>query len=177
MLHYLPLMASSAADIKNFNTMKLSQLQAALGTMEGVTFKLPDGTEVPAHFHVTEVGAVTKHYIDCGGTLRQDVSISMQLWQASDYDHRLQASKLSNILELAKSTLQLPDAEVEVEYQGASTIERYALTTTKDGLQLLPIETACLALDACGVGDKVKVNLAGAVATATNYCSPDGGCC
>jgi len=32
------------------------------------SFKLPEGTYLPAHFHMTEVGLVTKHFVDCGGT-------------------------------------------------------------------------------------------------------------
>jgi len=33
---------------------------------------LENGTMVPEHFHVTEVGVVTKHFIDCGGTVRNE---------------------------------------------------------------------------------------------------------
>lgn len=31
-------------------------------------FKLENGNSVPEHFHVTEVGIITKDFIDCGGT-------------------------------------------------------------------------------------------------------------
>lgn len=50
--------------------MKLSEVKQALTNLESVTFVLPDGTQVPAHFHVTEVGANTRHFIDCGGQER-----------------------------------------------------------------------------------------------------------
>jgi len=46
--------------------MKLSQVKALLPTLENVTFKLENGSFVPEHFHVTEVGMVTKNFIDCG---------------------------------------------------------------------------------------------------------------
>ena len=154
--------------------MKLSQLETALTTMDHVSFDLPDGTTVPKHFHITEVGVVTKRYIDCGGTLRQEETISMQLWQAMDYDHRLKASKLANIIELAKNKLQLPDVHVEVEYQGSNTIERYSVQSNKTGFVLQPTKTACLALDACGIVETAKESIA---AVASNCCSPDGGCC
>ena len=48
--------------------MKLSEFLFALNQVESLDFKTPDGTAVPAHFHITEVGKVEKHFIDCGGT-------------------------------------------------------------------------------------------------------------
>ena len=48
---------------------------------------------VPSHFHVTEVGKITKHFIDCGGTVRNEEVVNFQLWQADDYDHRLHPEK------------------------------------------------------------------------------------
>ena len=50
--------------------MKLSQAKNILKSVETVNFTLPDGTSVPEHFHVTEVGLITKNFIDCGGTVR-----------------------------------------------------------------------------------------------------------
>jgi hypothetical protein len=50
--------------------MKISELKARLNDVDTLVFELPNGTTVPAHFHVTEVGLVTKHFIDCGGTVR-----------------------------------------------------------------------------------------------------------
>ena len=41
--------------------MKLSQIKNVLSTLETVTFQLPNGTFVPEHFHVTEVGIITKN--------------------------------------------------------------------------------------------------------------------
>ena len=51
-----------------------------------IAFQLPDGSLVPEHFHVTEVGKVTKHFIDCGGVLRKEEKINFQLWNANDYN-------------------------------------------------------------------------------------------
>jgi hypothetical protein len=50
----------------------------------------PDGDEILAHFHVTEVAHVTKRFIDCGGKLhdRQDACL-LQTWVADDCEHRL----------------------------------------------------------------------------------------
>jgi hypothetical protein len=54
--------------------MKLSEIKKKLDTLENVTFQLPDGTTVPEHFHVTEVGY--KNFIDCGGKVRNETVIS-----------------------------------------------------------------------------------------------------
>jgi len=56
----------------NSNKMKLSQVKNILKTVDAVNFILADGTAVPEHFHVTEVGLITKNFIDCGGTVRQE---------------------------------------------------------------------------------------------------------
>ena len=87
--------------------MKLKEL-----TTIGV--QLPNGELVLNHFHVTEVGIVSKHFIDCGGTVRKEEKINFQLWEANDYDHRLHPEKLLQIIELSEKTLALPDVEIEV---------------------------------------------------------------
>jgi hypothetical protein len=50
--------------------MKLSQFKLQLSSLSNLNFVLPNGTIIPKHFHVTEVGQITKHFIDCGGTVR-----------------------------------------------------------------------------------------------------------
>ena len=81
--------------------MKLSQIKNVLSTLENVTFQLPNGAFVPEHFHVTEVGLITKNFIDCGGTVRKETVVNFQLWDANDYDHRLKQQKLANIIALS----------------------------------------------------------------------------
>ena len=46
--------------------MKISQIKEKLKSLETISFQLPDGSLVPGHFHVTEVGRISKHFIDCG---------------------------------------------------------------------------------------------------------------
>lgn len=158
--------------------MKLSEIKQALTEMNEVKFILPSGTTVPAHFHVTEVGAVVRHFIDCGGTERLEKKVNFQLWVAGDEEHRLQAVKLIKIIDLAQQTLGLGDWEVEVEYQG-DTIGKYGLNLSADGFELTTTSTACLAQDACGIPDeKRKVSLATlGTADSSNCCTPGGGCC
>lgn len=157
--------------------MKLSQVKTLLPTLNNVAFKLENGTFVPAHFHVTEVGVVTKHFIDCGGTIRDEKKVSFQLWSANDYDHRLQAQKLLHIIELSEKKLGIEDAEVEVEYQ-SDTIGKYGLEFDGTNFILQSKDTACLASEKCGIPpEKKKVNLVELANTKSASCSPGGGCC
>ena len=106
--------------------MKLSKVKEILSTLNNVTFQLENGTFVPEHFHVTEVGMITNHFIDCGGVIRTEKVVNFQLWNANDYDHRLKPTKLLNIIQLSEEKLGIEDAEVEVEYQ-SQTIGKYDL--------------------------------------------------
>lgn len=87
---------------------------------------MPNGQLVPNHFHVTEVGKITKHFIDCGGTVRNEEVVNFQLWNSNDYDYRLHPEKLLNIIELSEKVLNIEDLEIEVEYQ-AETIGKFGL--------------------------------------------------
>ena len=51
--------------------MTLSDVQSALTSLSELVFVLPDGTRVPPHFHVTEVGQVDKYFVDCGDQVRK----------------------------------------------------------------------------------------------------------
>jgi hypothetical protein len=155
--------------------MKLSEIKSHLASITEVTFVLPNGQVVPQHFHVTEVGKVEKHFIDCGGTTRKETAINFQLFTADDYDHRLSASKLSSIIMLSEAELNLPDAEIEVEYQ-AETIGKYHLRFAAGRFHLQPTQTDCLAKDKCGIpAAKPKIKLA--ELQKANTCSPGSGCC
>lgn len=156
--------------------MKLSELKALLPGLESLTFTLEDGAAVPAHFHITEVGKVNREFIDCGGTVRNEYAVNLQLWNADDTDHRLEPAKLLNIIKLSEEKLGIADGDVEVEYQGA-TIGKYGLAVNGDTFVLTATQTACLAQDACGIAPaKTKVKLS-ELATAQSCCTPDSGCC
>lgn len=150
--------------------MKISEIKTALPGLEAVNFKLPDGTYLPPHFHVTEVGLVTKHFIDCGGTERKETVANFQLWEAGDYDHRLAPQKFLHILNLCKKILGEDDLEIEVEYQ-QNTIGKFGLEFDGKDFLLTSKQTACLAQDACGIPNKVEAQ------PASSCCSPKGGCC
>ena len=157
--------------------MKLSQVKALLPTLENVAFKLENGTLVPEHFHVTEVGMVTKNFIDCGGTIRNEKTVNFQLWNANDFDHRLKPTKLLKIIELSEKQLGNDDAEIEVEYQ-SETIGKYALAFDGTNFILQNKTTACLAQDACGIpSEKAKKNLSELSVNKNASCTTGGGCC
>lgn len=155
--------------------MKLSQAKTVLQALKTISFQLPNGKLVPSHFHVTEVGKISKHFIDCGGTVRNEEVINFQLWSDNDYDHQLHPEKLLNIIELSEKELNLGDEEIEVEYQG-ETIGKFGLEFNGKHFLLTNKQTDCLAKDKCGIpAKKKKVNLS----TLNNgsCCSPNTNCC
>ncbi len=156
--------------------MTLSQVKTALQNTSYLTFKLPNGSLVPEHFHVTEVGKIDKNYIDCGGTVRQEEIVSFQLWNANDYNHRLHPEKLYKIIELSEKVLQIdPAKEVEVEYQG-DTIQKFGLEFDGTYFLLVSKHTQCLALDLCGIPNiKPKIKLSDL--QNNTCCSPNENCC
>lgn len=155
--------------------MKLSEIKQILDELDTIAFQLPNGDLVPSHFHVTEIGKVTKHFIDCGGTVRHEEVVNSQLWDANDYNHRLHPEKLVNIINLSDKTLGIGDLEIEVEYQGV-TIQKFGLDFDGKNFLLTSKQTDCLAKDKCGVPkEKNKVKLS--ELTAEPCCSPDGNCC
>lgn len=158
--------------------MKLSEIKNILASVDGVNFQLQNGTAVPEHFHVTEVGVVTKNFIDCGGTVRHERVANFQLWNANDFDHRLKPAKLLDIIALSEKVLGMEDSEIEVEYQ-AETIGKYDLDFDGKNFILMSKQTNCLASDKCGIPvEKLKVNLVDLQpATASACCTPGGGCC
>ena len=156
--------------------MTLLEVKKQLQQLDTIVFELPSGELVPNHFHVTEVGKVTKHFIDCGGTVRNEEVVNFQLWNANDYDHRLHPEKLLKIIELSEKVLEInANLNVEVEYQGQS-IEKYGLEIVGKSFVLTSKETDCLAKDNCGV-PKEKPRLKLADLQNTPCCTPESGCC
>ena len=153
--------------------MWLSDFKQKLDELDTLKFQLPNGKFVPAHFHITEVGVITRNYIDCGGMLRQEDKLNLQLWVASDTDHRLKPKKVLDILQLSKKQLGYSNMEVEIEYQ-QSTIGRYELDFDGAVFQLINTQTACLATDKC---DITKEKSPVRISTNDLCCNPDSNCC
>lgn len=140
--------------------MKLNELKSILASQPDKfpRFILPGGDQVPAHFHLTEVGHVAKNFIDCGGTIRKTESSVLQLWiNDGDPDHRLSAGKMATILSLGKRVLPHEELEVEVEY-GDFAISQFPITgfeTSGNHLDftITTKHTDCLAREKCGVDE------------------------
>jgi hypothetical protein len=161
----------------NFKEMKLSEIKEVLTTLENVEFQLENGTFVPEHFHVTEVGLITKKFIDCGGIIRNEKIVNFQLWNANDFDHRLKPNKLLHIIKLSEEKLGMEDFEIEVEYQ-SDTIGKYDLAFDGKTFLLKNKNTACLAQESCGIApSKQKINLVQLDTDNASCCTPDSGCC
>lgn len=157
--------------------MKLSELKSKLNALDAINFIQPNGEVVPAHFHITEVGLTTKHFIDCGGTVREENYVNFQLWEANDIDHRLSPEKLLGVIDLSEKVLKLENSEVEVEYQ-TNTIGRYGLSFDGGNFILINKKTDCLAKENCGVPkEKQKLNLSELQKTESACCAPNSGCC
>lgn len=157
--------------------MKLSEIKQILPALDNVEFQLENGTFVPEHFHVTEVGVVTKNFIDCGGVIRNERAVNFQLWDANDFEHRLKPNKLLHIIQLSEDKLNIEDLEIEVEYQN-DTIGKYDLAFNGKSFILKNKITACLAQDACGIpAEKQKIKLTELNNDATSCCTPNSGCC
>lgn len=156
--------------------MNLTEIKSALSEINEVMFSLPSGEQVPPHFHVTEVGNIQKHFIDCGGTIRKESVINFQLFTAIDDDHRLSAQKLQSIIQLSEDKLGLENLEIEVEFQG-DTISKYGLEFQNGVFKLTPTQTDCLAKDKCGIPqEKPRIRLSTLQAQAGG-CTPGSGCC
>lgn len=116
---------------------------------------LPDESQVPAHFHITEVGRVRKDFVDCGGTVRRTESCVLQVWVAGDLHHRLDTTKLAKIVDKGAALFESTAIPLEVEFDNG-VISQYpvlGIAASDAGLvlQLSAKHAACLAPDRCGV--------------------------
>ena len=143
-------------------------LQELLNDLEGegnLVFRQADGTSIPPHFHITEVGLITRSYIDCGGRLGQLHSVNMQIHYGQDTDHRLSKSKFKGILTKSLRALNLPNVDIEVEYQWNGTIGKFKLGKVLTDWVLIPTSTDCLAKDHCGIPQTFEESNSGCCST------------
>lgn len=163
--------------------MKLSQFTDLLQSHPEKPFHLilPGSNPVPHSFHVTEVGHVTKTFIDCGGRLHSTQACLLQAWLGPDTDHRLYAGKMAGVLGLAKMKGVLPadeDLDVEIEYEDTAisqyTVENAAVTDHAVVLNLASKHTDCLAKDTCCPPTLLTMAEG---AQSVGCCAPGSGCC
>lgn len=141
---------------------------------------LPDGSQIPAHFHITEVGHVTRRFIDCGGTRRVQESCLLQTWVHDDIEHRLHAGKLAEIFAHAGDILPHQELPVEVEHElGAVsqfTVEGAATRGGKLVIKLGTKHTDCLARGVC-LPDTCAPKPVQPAPAQSSCCDPKSGCC
>lgn len=139
--------------------------------------RLPAGGPVPVSFHVTEVGRVQKTFIDCGGTLREQVTCQLQIWVGQDDEHRIEAKKTAKILEKARAFLPDESVPVEFEYEdrvlSQYKVKGYEVLADAVVLQLVHKHTECLAPELCGLPSAPKISLF----PAQDSCCSGSGCC
>jgi hypothetical protein len=136
--------------------MKLNELKSILRAHPDAfpRFILPGGEQIPAHFHITEVGHVAKKLVDCGGTFREREACVLQTYVAEDFEHRLKAGRFAEILDFGRSILPNDALEVELEWD-CCVISQYPIASGRavDGrleFQLEARHTDCLAKQKCG---------------------------
>lgn len=159
--------------------LTLAELQETLAAHPGHTlrFVLPDGGQIAAHFHITEVGHVTKDFMDCGGTRRTSSACVLQTLVAHDVDHRLSSDKFADILRRTATVVPDDGLPVEIEYD-QGTVEQYAVAgaVVEGGaieFSLAAKHTACLAMDKCGLAEPDAASVDNQPEAA---CDPAGNC-
>jgi hypothetical protein len=158
--------------------MNIQEFKKVLQIVDSIEFILPNNTVIPAHFHITEMGLLTKNFIDCGKTIREEKLITFQIWFASDVEHRLTTDKVLKIIDASKSLIGNQDLEIEVEYQMKETIGKFGLDFKDNNFHLISKKTTCLAKDKCGIPqEKLKVKIGDWKPKETSCCTPDSGCC
>jgi Family of unknown function (DUF6428) len=131
--------------------MKFSDLRDILGQHPSAfpRFILPDGDQIPAHAHLTEVGHVVKNFIDCGGVTGRTESVLLQTHVGQDTDHRLRSDRFAKILQLGERVLPHDQLDVEVEYD-CCVVAQYPIVEVKPTGENLDVllgsrRTQCLA--------------------------------
>ncbi len=150
--------------------MKLHQFKALLEANREKQFllQLPNGKAVPQAFHITEVGAVSKTFIDCGGKVHSIQTCQLQAWIGPDVDHRIEAGKMVDILKKSEAILPSDFIDLEIEYED-ELISQYpvaeaVISDEAVTLILTTKHTDCLAQELCLV-------------PAGGGCAPGSGCC
>lgn len=157
--------------------MTLKELKQILAKQETIIFVLPNGRLIPEYFHITEMGKLQKHFVDCGNSIRTAEKISFQIWHAQGYDHRLSPEKFLNIIKTSEKLIDNDDLPLEVEYQTDLSISKFGLKLENDIFHLTPIDATCLANDHCGIPtEKMKISLKD-LQNKTSCCTSESGCC
>jgi hypothetical protein len=153
--------------------MNLSEFKSLLKNLPEIQFINAEGQAIEKHFHITEFGQIHKKFIDCGNQLAEETFVTFQMWVSDDTQHHLTPQKLLAIIEKSEKTLDLLDADIEIEYQDKS-ISKYGLEFKENAFVLTSKQTDCRAKDICLRTEpkrKIQMQALGQV------CEPGSGCC
>ena len=160
--------------------MNLNEFATALSDKPDheLCIQFDSGIVLPPHFHITEIGKVTKDFVDCGGTRRTSTACVLQTLVATDFDHRLKTDKLGMVIEQASVLGLDASTPVEIEIQ-SDTIGTYSVTkcTVADDTVTFTVaskQTACLAPEKCGIENLPTMDVAAPEPTAAE--AGDTGC-
>jgi hypothetical protein len=157
--------------------MKLSEFKNHLSNVSTLNLILPNGQPVPSHFHITEAGLVTKHFIDCGKTIHLKKTAVFQVWTARDVWHRLKPATLIGIINKSDKVFRGEDPEVEIEYQ-METIGKFGLSYKDGDFILTAKQTDCLARERCEINPEYdKLSHQQGQMKRNAVCLPASGCC
>jgi hypothetical protein len=118
-----------------------------------VNFYLPNNFKIPKEFHITDIGSVLRSFIDCGGVIRNESYLQIQLWVGKDSNHRIKAEIVEKIIKKAKPVLDklpnLANSNIFIEYKdnivSQYQIDSYKITDKSIDFYLKHIDTQCLA--------------------------------
>lgn len=153
--------------------MKLREFKETLANNQNKQFliKLPNNKKIPQSFHITEVGLVTKVFIDCGGKIHKNETCQLQAWVGSDINHRIETGKMLNILKLSQSIVPNDSIDLEIEYEdeiiSQYSVSQAIMTEETVTLDLSLKHTDCLAKELCIPKSSDQ----------EGCCKDGGGCC
>ena len=156
-----------------YKIMKISEFKNIIQSLKYIVFELPGGKRVPPHFHITEIGIIRKTYIDCGGDLRVENLINMQLWYSNDINHKIEPTKILKIIQNSEKLLKFQDEEIQIEYQ-QDTICKFNLEFKGDStFKLIKTFTDCIDKESCNIIEKPRIR----IKKNQTKCDPTSGCC
>ena len=149
--------------------MTLKEFKNSIEKKSSLSFAKENGTLIPPYFHITEIGIKNKHFIDCGGVVREESKVSFQILTSDDFDHRLSTLKLLGIIKKGERLFNsnIENLDVEFEHQD-ETVGIYTLTENENVFILQTTKTDCLAKDECGIET---------IEEEENECCTTSGCC
>ncbi|PWJ55024.1 hypothetical protein CLV98_11543 [Dyadobacter jejuensis] len=154
---------------------------------KALQFQYAEGQLVEPSYHITEIKQAPIVSVDCGGVMNQWTEVIIQLWEpnVAEAGRAMKVSKALSIVELVEKSLPLePTAIVKIEFGNSKfdTRQMYPSEFVAEGdtftVQLTADFTQCKAIgrgQTCGTpAPKTELELVG---SASQSCTPGGGCC